>query len=137
MKIVLPETDVFLPNTDEATLILGERDPMKQAEAFQDLGARRVVITCGERGSVVVSERMRARVGTYPVTFLDGSGGGDAFDAGYIAGLLDDLSERDCLKLASAVGASCVRAVGTTAGIFTRPEADAFIREHELAFDDL
>ena len=137
LKIVLPETDVFLPNTDEATLILGERDPMKQAEAFQDLGARRVVITCGERGSVVVSERMRARVGTYPVTFLDGSGGGDAFDAGYIAGLLDDLSERDCLKLASAVGASCVRAVGTTAGIFTRPEADAFIREHELAFDDL
>ena len=77
---------------------------------------------------------MRARVGTYPVAFVDGSGGGDAFDAGYIAGLLDNLSEHDCLKLASAVGASCVRAVGTTAGIFTRPEADAFIREHELAF---
>ena len=137
LKIVLPETDVFLPNTDEATLILGEPDPVKQAEAFRELGASRVVITCGERGSVVVSDGMRVRVGTYPVTFVDGSGGGDAFDAGYIAGLLDDLSERDCLKLASAVGASCVRAVGTTAGIFTRPEADAFIREHELIFEAL
>ena len=137
LKVVLPETDVFLPNTDEATLILGEPDPVRQAEAFHEMGARRVVITCGDRGSVVVSEGLRARLGTYPVTFIDGSGGGDAFDAGYIAGLLDDLSERECLMLASAVGASCVRAVGTTSGVFTRPEADAFIGRNELAFETI
>ncbi len=137
LRIVLPETDVFLPNTDEATLILGESDPVKQAEAFRALGAKRVVITCGDRGAVVISEGLRAKLGTYPVTFIDGSGGGDAFDAGYIAGLIEDHSERDCLKLASAVGASCVRAVGTTAGIFTRPEADAFIRQHELTFETI
>lgn len=128
LRPLLPETDVFLPNTDEAALILGETDPVRQAEAFRALGARRVVITCGDRGAVVFSDTTRARLGTYPVAFVDGSGGGDAFDAGYIAGLLDGLSEPDCLKLASAVGASCVRAVGTTAGIFTRPEADAFLR---------
>lgn len=132
LRPVLPETDVFLPNTDEAALILGETDPVRQAEAFHALGARRVVITCGDRGAVTVSDALRARLGTYPVTYVDGTGGGDAFDSGYIAGLLDGLSESDCLKLASAVGASCVRAVGTTAGIFTRPEADAFIRQHEL-----
>lgn len=137
LRIVLPETDVFLPNTDEATLILGESDPVKQAEAFRALGAKRVVITRGDRGAVVSSEHLRAKLGTYPVTFVDGSGGGDAFDAGYIAGLIDDLSEQDCLKLASAVGASCVRAVGTTAGIFSRPEANAFMSQHELAFEML
>jgi sugar/nucleoside kinase (ribokinase family) len=135
LRAVLPETDVFLPNTDEAALILGESDPLRQAETFHRLGARRVVITCGDRGSVTVSDTLRARLGTYPVTFVDGTGGGDAFDSGYIAGLLDGLSEVDCLKLASAVGASCVRAVGTTAGIFTRPEADAFIARHELTID--
>jgi sugar/nucleoside kinase (ribokinase family) len=134
---VLPETDVFLPNTDEATLILGEDDPVRQAQAFHDLGARRVVITCGERGAVAVSDSLRVRLGTYPVEFVDGSGGGDAFDAGYMAGLLDGLSEVDCLKLASAVGASCVRAVGTTAGVFTRPEADAFVRRHDLPVEEV
>jgi sugar/nucleoside kinase (ribokinase family) len=135
LRPVLPETDVFLPNADEAALILGESDPVRQAEAFRALGAKRVVITCGERGSVAISDTLRARLGTYPVEFVDGSGGGDAFDAGYIAGLLDGLSELDCLQLASAVGASCVRAVGTTAGIFTRPEADAFLGRHELAVE--
>lgn len=133
LKRVLPETDVFLPNADEASLILGETDPVRQALAFRDLGARRVVITCGERGAVAASEALRVRLGTYPVTCVDGSGGGDAFDAGYIAGLLDGLPELDCLKLASAVGASCVRALGTTAGVFTRPEAEAFLKQHELA----
>jgi sugar/nucleoside kinase (ribokinase family) len=132
LRPVLPHTDVFLPNADEAGLILGETDPLRQAEAFRKLGAGRVVITCGDRGAVAVSEGLKVRLGKFPVPFVDGSGGGDAFDAGYIAGLLDGLPELECLKLASAVGASCVRAVGTTAGVFTRPEADAFVRRHEL-----
>jgi sugar/nucleoside kinase (ribokinase family) len=137
LRPVLAETDVFLPNTDEATLILGETDPVRQAEAFHAMGAGRVVITCGSQGSVVVSKGLKARVGTYPVTFVDGTGGGDAFDAGYIAGLLDGLDEIACLKLASVVGAGCVRAVGTTAGLFTRPEADDFIARHPLTIERL
>src|SRR5581483_7089826 len=120
LRPVLSETDVFLPNHDEATLILGEGDPVHQADAFRRLGARRVVITMGDEGSVSVSDALRVRLGAYDVPYVDGSGGGDAFDAGYIAGLLEGRDELGCLKLASAVGASCVRAIGTTAGVFSR-----------------
>jgi sugar/nucleoside kinase (ribokinase family) len=132
LEPVLPHTDVFLPNADESALILGESDPVRQARAFHELGARRVVVTSGDEGSVSVSDTLRVRMGIYPVTYVDGTGSGDAFDAGYIAGLLDGLDELGCLRLASAIGASCVRAVGTTAGVFTRPEADAFIAAHDL-----
>lgn len=132
LRAVLPHTDVFVPNTDEAALILGEHDPVRQALAFHDMGARRVVVTRGERGVISVSDDHRLEVQAYPVDFVDGSGGGDAFNAGYIVGLLEDRSEIDCLKLASAIGASCVRAVGTTAGVFTRAEAEVFIRGQEI-----
>ncbi|MDB5350974.1 MAG: sugar kinase, ribokinase [Planctomycetota bacterium] len=132
LRPVLPETDVFLPNTDEADLILGESDPLRQALAFRDLGAKRVVVTKGEHGAIAVSDRICVDVGTFPIEFVDGSGGGDAFDAGYIAGLLDDRDEIGCLTLASAIGASCVRAVGTTAGVFTRDEAEEFLAKHRL-----
>ncbi len=132
LRPVLAETDVFLPNTDEAAVILGEKDPIRQAHTFRELGARRVVITRGERGAIAISDALQVQLETYPITFVDGSGGGDAFDAGYIAGLLEGRSELDCLKLASAIGASCVRAVGTTAGIFTREEAVAFMSQHDL-----
>lgn len=137
LRPVLPETDVFLPNTDEAALILGETDPVRQARAFHQLGAKRVVITLGDAGAVSISDALSVRLGTYPVSFVDGTGGGDAFDSGYIAGLLDGLSEIDCLRLASAVGASCVRAVGTTAGVFTRAEADAFVAAHDLSVEPI
>lgn len=135
LEPVLPHTDVFLPNTDEASLILGETDPVRQARAFRAMGAKRVVVTRGEHGSIALSETLEARVGAYPIDYVDGTGGGDSFDAGYIAGLIEGLPELECLKLASAVGASCVRAVGTTAGIFTRDEARAFIDRHALTVE--
>jgi sugar/nucleoside kinase (ribokinase family) len=137
LKVVLPHTDVFVPNADEAELILGESDPVRQALAFHEMGARRVVITRGEHGLVSVSDSLKVKVGTYPISFVDGSGGGDAFNAGYIVGLLEGRSELDCLKLASAVGASCVRAVGTTAGVFTRAEAEEFIARHQLSVETI
>lgn len=135
LRPVLPFTDVFLPNTDEATLILGESDPVRQALAFRDLGAKCVVVTRGEQGAIVVSDALQARLGAYPIDYVDGTGGGDSFDAGYIAGLIEGLPELECLKLASAVGASCVRAVGTTAGIFSRAQARQFIEAHEIVVD--
>jgi len=135
LKVVLPHTDVFVPNADEAELILGETDPVRQARLFHEMGARRVVITRGEQGVVSVSDGLRVKLGIYPISFVDASGGGDAFNAGYIAGLLDGHSELECLKLASAVGASCVRSVGTTAGVFSRAEAEDFMRRHKISVE--
>jgi sugar/nucleoside kinase (ribokinase family) len=137
LDTVLPHTDVFVPNVDEAELILGESDPIVQARTFHKMGAKRVVITRGEHGVVSVSDDLQVKLATYPISLVDSSGGGDAFNAGYIVGLLEGRDELECLKLASAVGASCVRAVGTTAGVFTRQEADDFVKAHEISVEPL
>jgi sugar/nucleoside kinase (ribokinase family) len=135
LEQLLPHVDVFLPNDHEATLITGETDPWRQAELFHRLGAKSVIVTQGDRGSVLVGPSERLRAGTYAVPFVDGTGGGDAFAAGYIDGLLRGLDAVGCLRRASAVGASCVRALGTTAGVFTRAECEAFLREQELSIE--
>jgi sugar/nucleoside kinase (ribokinase family) len=132
---VLPETDVFLPNDHEAEVITGRRDPLDQARAFRDAGARTVVITQGEKGSVLVTDGVQLRAGVYPTEFVGGAGSGDAFDAGYIAGLLAGEDPAGCLRWGSALGASCVRSIGTTESIFTRPEAQAFMKEHPLQME--
>src|SRR4029079_7166179 len=54
LQKILPHTDVFLPNDHEAALITGEKDPLRQAEAFRKLGAGTVVITMGGEGSLLV-----------------------------------------------------------------------------------
>ena len=81
---------------------------------------------------MLVNGRARLRAEAYQVPFVDGSGGGDAFAAGYIAGLVRGLDAEGCLRLASALGASCVRAIGTTPGVFTRAECEQFLRENAL-----
>jgi sugar/nucleoside kinase (ribokinase family) len=137
LEKILPHVDVFLPNDHEAQLILGEKDTLRQAERFHQLGARTVIITRGDRGSVLVGQKVRLRAESYRVPFVDGTGGGDAFAAGYIDGLLRGLDEESCLRIGSAVGASCVRAIGTTTGVFTRPELEAFLRENPLRIEQV
>src|SRR5262245_22233999 len=135
LRDVLPQVDVFLPNNHEAELIRGEKDPLRQAELFHELGVKTSIITLGGDGAVVVGDGVRLRAGAFAVPFVDGSGGGDAFAAGYIAGLLGDEDVEGCLRLASALGASCVQAVGTTTGVFTRPQCDEFLRTHSLRIE--
>jgi sugar/nucleoside kinase (ribokinase family) len=129
---LLPETDIFMPNDDEAALITGLHDPLEQAQRFREAGAGTVVITQGKNGSLLVSDKLRLRAGVYPIEFVGGAGAGDAFDAGYIAGLLAGEDPAGCLRWGSALGASSVRAIGTTEGVFNRAEAEAFIQQHEL-----
>jgi sugar/nucleoside kinase (ribokinase family) len=134
---LLPHTDFFLPNRDEAAAITGIDDPLQQAERFRDAGAKTVVITCGERGTVLVGEGVRLRAGVYSAEFVGGTGAGDAFDAGFIAGLLAGEDLEGCLRWGSALGASCVRSVSATESVFTRSEAEAFIRSRELPIEKL
>lgn len=134
---LLPEADYFLPNSDEGKLLTGLADPVQQADRFVELGAKTVVITCGGEGTILVSDEERLKAGVYPIDFVDGSGAGDAFDAGFIAGLLAGESPQRCLEWGSALGAACVRSLGTTAGVFTRDEAIAFMREHSLPISPL
>ncbi|HEX5472822.1 MAG TPA: carbohydrate kinase family protein [Lacipirellulaceae bacterium] len=132
---LLAETDVFLPNNDEAALLSGLDDPRRQAERFHAAGAKTVVITCGGGGTLLVTEGLRLQAETYPVSYVGATGAGDAFDAGYIAGLLEGGDVRRCLEWGSALGASCVRSIGATDSVFTRDEALAFMRQHRLKME--
>jgi len=124
----LPETDVFLPNHDEARLLTGLQDPWEQAEHFRRLGARTVVITAGKDGAYAVSPQERVHLPAFQVEQVDGTGSGDAFVAGFIFGLTQKVDLKRCLQIGAAMGASCVRAVGATTGVFNRQELEKFLR---------
>lgn len=133
LEPLLPETDVFLPNNDEAQLLTGESDPRRQAEWFRAAGARTVVITCGGRGTVLAADGLRLEAGAYPVDYVGATGAGDAFDAGYIVGLLESGDPRRALEWGSALGASCVRSISATESVFDRQQAEDFMRSQRLS----
>jgi len=132
LRQLLPWIDYFLPNNDEARMITGESDALDQLRAFRDAGARRVVITRGSAGSVAASDGRYWKCDAFPVNCIDPSGSGDAFSAGIITGLAHGWAMPQILRYASALGASATRAVGTTEGVFTASEAEAFVASHLL-----
>ena len=132
---LLPMIDYFLPNDDEARLFTGRDDPIDQAAALAAAGAGTVVVTCGARGAVAARGRERWRSAAYQTPIVDPSGSGDAFAAGLITGIVRGWDLDRSLGYASALGASAVRAVGTTDGVFRGAEAEAFIAERPLKLE--
>lgn len=134
---LLPWTDYFFCNDDEGKRITGESDPVRQAESLRNLGAKTSIVTCGERGSVLIGPNDRLKADVYRVQPLDPTGTGDAFASGFLFGLLRGESIGQCLKLGTALGASCVRSMGATTGVFNTSELADFVRANGLAIQSI
>jgi sugar/nucleoside kinase (ribokinase family) len=130
VRQILPYVDVFMPNDHEAELLTGEADAHKQAEIFLQAGCQVAIITKGSRGALLMSANETHEMPAVALPFVDGSGAGDAFAAGFIVGLLEQWPLAQALRFASVIGASACTQLGCTDGIFTRAEAEAFLQAH-------
>ncbi len=130
---VLPHVDVFMPSDGEAFALTGETEPQRQAERFLAAGCGAAIITRGERGAVAVTAGEMVEMPAFSMETVDPSGAGDAFAAGFIVGLLEGWSMQESLRFASVIGASACTQLGCTTGVFTRPEADAYLQAHPLS----
>lgn len=131
LTLVLPVTDWFFPNFDESKRLTGLSDPWEQAARFRAYGCGGTAITCGGDGAVLDGPAGRWQAGVYNVPAVDATGTGDAFVAGFLYGLLREAPPERCLQWGTALGASCVRHLGATTGVFTASELMEFVeREH-------
>lgn len=122
----LPYTDYFVPNQDEAARLTGCADARDQADCLSSLNPEgTVIITRGPQGSLAKRGGRTVETPPFRVDTVDESGAGDAFAAGLITGLLENWELEHTLSFAAVVGASCTRALGCSAGLFTFEEAAA------------
>ena len=130
---LLNTIDYFLPNDDEARRMTGLSDPADQLRALIHSGANTVIITRGKRGVIVGRGQEFWQAGIYEMRdAVDPSGCGDAFAAGVVAGIVHGWEIQKTIRFASALGASAVRALGTTDGVFTFDEAEEFMAKNNL-----
>lgn len=120
LNAALGESDIFLPNAEEACRIAGTDDVHR---ALESLAARvaTVAIKLGERGALARSGDESAAAGPPPVAMIDATGAGDSFAAGFLHGHLDGRPLPDMTRLAVACGALSTRALG---GVAAQPTLD-------------
>jgi sugar/nucleoside kinase (ribokinase family) len=109
-------------------VLTGEVDPHRQAARLFEAGAGIVIVTRGTEGAVLRSRDELLDVPAPRVDSIDQSGAGDAFSAGLIAGLLAGWDAERTVRFASVVGASATTALGCTAGVYSRADAEAFLQ---------
>jgi sugar/nucleoside kinase (ribokinase family) len=123
LRELLPLTDLFLPNGEEAMRIAGRDDPPEAARALAAAGPL-VAVKLGAGGALAANGdeliQVSAPTGVDPV---DTTGAGDSFDAGVLAGLLKEWPPERMLELGCACGALSTRAAGGTAAQPTLEEA--------------
>jgi len=113
----LEHLDYFMPSIEEARMIAGLERPEDIADAFLARGVGVVALKMGEDGCYIASRREKMRVPAFEVSAVDATGAGDAFAAGFLAGVVKGWSLKETARFANAVGALCTLAIGTTAGI--------------------
>lgn len=116
LPLLIAEADFLLINEDEAKLY-SRRSSLALAESFWKQHARNTVIKLGPSGSRWISPKRTVEEPAPKVRALDTTGAGDAFNAGFLAGLLGGLPARSALRLGNTVGARSTRAVGGLDGL--------------------
>ena len=98
-------------NVRHADLVIGSRtdfpvevDPVDHLDRFTS-----IVITDGMQGAVLYSEASEIRQSAFKVEVKDTTGAGDAFIAGYLAGVAHELTPNQSLEIAAKWAASAVQ----------------------------
>jgi sugar/nucleoside kinase (ribokinase family) len=124
----LPHVDCFVPSLTEAQALTGLDAPQDVARALLDRGVGTVGLKMGADGCLVVTaagESLRAPA--FEVDVIDATGAGDAFAAGFIAGVWRGWPLERAARLANAMGALCVTGLGAAGGVRSLPETLAFM----------
>jgi sugar/nucleoside kinase (ribokinase family) len=124
----LPHLDYFVPSLAEARALTGLDEPEEVARALLDHGVGTVGLKMGADGCLVMTcAGDSLRMPAFEVQAVDATGAGDAFAAGFIAGVWKEWSLEKTARLANAVGALCVTGVGATGGVRSLPETLTFM----------
>ena len=103
--------DYMFLNEREAPLY--SRQPtLRAAIGFWRRRARNAVIKLGRRGCRWVSKTLDLRAAAPRVRAVDTTGAGDAFNGGFLRGVLRGDSPGECLRAGNRVGALSTRAAG-------------------------
>ena len=120
----------LLPNEREANIVAGgdAYDYLRFTETHNWPGG---VVKTGAQGALMRDGTGMVRVPSCNVETIDTTGAGDAFDAGFIDGLLDRETSEECLRRGCICGSLSTRSAGALNGL---PGRQDFARCYEETY---
>jgi ribokinase len=128
--------DVFVPNKTEISALTGrktetEADAVRAAERLRERGVKRVALTMGSDGVLILDKCGSTHIPATRVKAVDTTGAGDAFTAALAVSLADGMSLANSARRASTVAAISVTRIGTQTSFPTLKEFNEWIAVEE------
>lgn len=126
LEETLPMVDILFLSEEDGRLW-----PLKGPDllaALATLGPREVILKRGKEGSLGLIQDNLLEAPSFRVEEVDPVGAGDAFNAGYLAGLLWGLPPEERLRLGNALGALAVTVLGDYEGAPSKEELLDFLQ---------
>ncbi len=115
-ELVRDYVDIIFANEDEAKTFTCEAEPLNALQAISEM-ARLAVVKIGTRGALIKQGDEVVHVGIMAAAKrVDTTGAGDFYAAGFLAGLCDGLSLRQCGTIGAVTAGKVIEVVGTTFG---------------------
>ena len=131
---VLTLPHVITPNETEASLLSGvtvsDMETARRAgEYLVAMGCQTVLVTLGAHGCLLVRQGEARHFPAFPVTAVDSTAAGDAFNGVLAAALHEGFPLEQAIVRANAAGALCVTKRGAQESLPTRQEIDALMAQ--------
>jgi ribokinase len=131
---ILQLVDVLTPNQVEAKVLTGRSpdaviEPEELARELIRSGVKQVVMTLGERGALIATSSSSTRVPAIPMSAVDTTGAGDAFNAGLATAIASGASLEAAVQFAVVTGGLAVTKEGVIPSLPSCDEVRAFYQK--------
>ncbi len=118
---------VVLPSDHELQLMTGCGDVQEGASMLIDAGAQWVAVKMGSQGCYVTDGTIQEEIPAQEVEVVDTTGAGDAFNAGFIYGMLQGKDIVTCALMGNITASLSITKRGARSGLPHRDQLDAAI----------
>jgi ribokinase len=131
---VLRQVTIITPNETEASALTqievnSDESALRAAHSLLQRGPKTVIITLGERGSIIVTNDSSQRVPPLKVKAVDSTGAGDAYNGALATALAEGQTIGPAARFASAAAGLSVTKLGTAPAMPYRAEIDAALAQ--------
>lgn len=127
LREIAERADIVFGGEDEFAILYPDASAADAARLLRDAGCATTVLKQGPAGATVFAGDAVVESSGFAIDVIDTVGAGDAFVAGYLSGLLDDLGAAEILRRANACGAMACLVPGDWEAAPTRSDLARFL----------
>ncbi len=112
IRAIIDKVDIIKPSLDDSQRLFGLKTIDEYLEIYEELGPKLIIMTLGKDGLIARYKGQTLKMPSIATDIVDATGAGDAFWSGLYAGLTNNQTIFDSLKLGLICSSMKLKTVG-------------------------